>query len=84
MFQCKQEVKTYLNNYVLNQKCACVNKALETRKIRQAPKIGRTYIYLKYIIIPYPLWESFKSPFPHIPRESFKSPISHKYTTGKF
>ena len=28
MFQCKQEVKTYLNNYVLYQKCACVNKAL--------------------------------------------------------
>ena len=28
MFQCKQEVKTYLNNYILHQKCACVNKAL--------------------------------------------------------
>ena len=39
--------------------------------------LGRTYIYLKYNIIPYPLRESFKSPFPHILRESFKSPFPH-------
>ena len=38
---------------------------------------GRTYIYLKYNIIPYPLRESFKSPSPHILRESFKSPFPH-------
>ena len=38
---------------------------------------GRTYIYLKYNIIPYPLRESFKLPFPHILRESFKSRIPH-------
>ena len=33
MFQCKQKVKMYLNNYVLNQKHACVNKALVLESI---------------------------------------------------
>ena len=38
---------------------------------------GRTYMYLKCSIIPYPLRESFKSPVPHILRKSFKSPVPH-------
>ena len=37
--------------------------------------VPMAYMYLKHIIIPYPLRESFKSPVPHILRKSFKSPV---------
>ena len=50
----------------------------------KAALYGRTYIYLKYNIIPNPLRESFKSPVPHILRESFKSSAnSHETSRGE-
>ena len=55
--------------------CSVLPTALNNHAGKHLLGFGRTFIYLKYNITPYPLRKSFKSSFPHILRESFKSPV---------